>query len=117
MSEVGIDRVFWKILHIVKYDINAERMFIDAVGSIASVMTMGVMGWFVWFCVSSFIPNNETISDKMERISHSERERETFVIRLSEKLGYKDNWQRMFHDLENGIFRIKGSLLDEFMTE
>jgi len=117
MSEIDIDRVFWQVLYMVKYDNSMQKLFLNATGAVAGVMALGIMGYFAWFCVSGLLPNHESLIEKLEKIGETGSGRKTFVLKLSEQLGYKDNWRRFHHDLDKGQFRINCEVVSDMVTK
>ena len=121
MKTLDIDTAFWRIFDKVKREEELEASFIHTAGSVASMMTMGFMGCIVWSFASGIVRHcygHETLVEKMERINRTRKQREQFVLKLSQDLGYKDNWRRMFTDFESGFFHIdKITIANEMITK
>jgi fatty acid desaturase len=120
MQRMDIDTVFWRIFDKVKHQEELETSFVQIAGSVAVMLTVGVVGWFFWGVVSGVVHHcygHETLLEKMERINRTKKQREQFVLKLSQELGYKDNWRKMYQDFENGSFRLKRSTVGEMLND
>jgi hypothetical protein len=112
MSGLTIDQVFWNIQTKVKYNHAYEHAFLNTVGRITGAVMMGPVGCIAWelgICFVNHCYGHEPLHERMERIGKTDSQRKQFVIKLSEDLGYKDNWRKMYTDLEGGVFDLNES--------
>lgn len=115
-TDLDIEQIFWKIHDKVKNKDDLKSLFVNAVGGITGIMMMGFIGWYFWlFTVASvnLCYDYEPLHDTISRIGTTKEKREEFVIKLTEKLGYKDNWRKMYIDLNNGVFNLDNTFIQK----
>lgn len=115
MTTLTIEQAFWNIHYKVKYNHCYERAFLNTVGRISGIVMLGPAGFFAWdflLCAVQHCYAHESLYEKMEKIGTSKSQIKKFIIKLSEDLGYKENWRKMYSDIDQGVFDLNETSIE-----
>lgn len=115
MTTLTIERVFWNIHYKVKNNHIYEKNTLNTIGRITGIFLMGPMGCLAWefgLCLSNHFYGHEPLHERMERIGKTDSQIKKFIVKLSEDMGYKGNWRKMYSDMESGVFDLNESSIE-----